>query len=332
MSERNTPNIYDIAERAGVSIATVSRVLSGSDKVRETTRKRVMAVIEETGYTPNPFARGLGLGSMKMVGILCTDVSDLYYAAAISALERLLRRSGFDMLLYCTGDSLTDKKRYMGFLLEKHVDAIILVGSAFKEQDDNTHIENAAANVPVIIINGLVECPGVYCVLCDEKQAMYDNVGYLYASGRRRMLYLYDALTFSGMQKLDGFKTAHCDLGMAPDEALIIRCKRDIPSVRALVADMICHGPAFDAVLAAEDILSIGVCKALAEAGVDVPVIGFNNSILAQCATPELTSVDNRVAKLCAAAATMLEGLLEKRSDVPSKLILEAKLVRRSTF
>ena len=99
-------NIYDIASKAGVSIATVSRVLNGKGNVSEKTKEHVLKIIEEMGYTPNIFARGLGLNSIKMVGILCSDVSDIYYATAVSTLEKELRRGGYDSLLCCTGDNI----------------------------------------------------------------------------------------------------------------------------------------------------------------------------------------------------------------------------------
>lgn len=86
-------NIYDISQKAGVSIATVSRVLNGSDKVSDKTRKKVLAVMEENSYTPNAFARSLGLNSMHTVGILCSDSSDVYQAQAIYYLERELRKT-----------------------------------------------------------------------------------------------------------------------------------------------------------------------------------------------------------------------------------------------
>ena len=111
-------NIRDIARKSGVSIATVSRVLNGSPHVRETTRQRILAVMEREGYTPNAFARGLGLNTMKMVGILCTDVSDLYYARAVSLAEKQLRARGFDTLLVCTGDSLARQKQALAGLLD----------------------------------------------------------------------------------------------------------------------------------------------------------------------------------------------------------------------
>ena len=95
-------NIYDISKQAGVSIATVSRVLNGSDKVSPSTREKVLQVIEQNSYTPNAFARSLGLNSMHTVGILCADSSDVYLASAIYYLERELRQNSYASMLCCT--------------------------------------------------------------------------------------------------------------------------------------------------------------------------------------------------------------------------------------
>lgn len=104
-------NIYDIAELAGVSIATVSRVVNDSPKVSEKTKAKVRAVMEANHYTPNVFARGLGLNSMKTVGIICPDVSDDYMAGSVAYLEKSLRGYGYDCILYCSGYQYQDKVR-----------------------------------------------------------------------------------------------------------------------------------------------------------------------------------------------------------------------------
>ena len=91
-------NIYDVSKKAGVSIATVSRVLNGNTNVSEKTKQRVLDVMDELGYTPNVFARGLGLNTMKTIGIMCTDSSDVYLANAVYYLEQELRIQGYTAL------------------------------------------------------------------------------------------------------------------------------------------------------------------------------------------------------------------------------------------
>ena len=95
--------IYDISEKAGVSIATVSRVLNGSPNVSDKTREKVLDIMERYGYTPNAFARGLGLNTMRTIGIMCADSSDPYLAKAVYYIEQKLRLNGYDSLLCCTG-------------------------------------------------------------------------------------------------------------------------------------------------------------------------------------------------------------------------------------
>ena len=92
-------NIYDIAELSGVSIATVSRVVNGSEKVSEKTRKKVLEIIEQNGYTPNVFAQGLGLHTMHTIGILVPDIADPYMSSAVSYLENQLQSYGYDCIL-----------------------------------------------------------------------------------------------------------------------------------------------------------------------------------------------------------------------------------------
>lgn len=324
-------NIYDIAERSGVSIATVSRVLNGSPNVSAVTREKVMEIIRAEEYTPNAFARGLNLNTMKIIGILCTDISDAFYAKAVSLVEGLLRQQGFDALLCCTGNDLENKKKYLELLLTKRVDAVILIGSAFKENVDNSHIENAAKQVPVIIINGLVELPNTYCVYCDEETAVSDNVFLLQKQGYTNILYLYDTLTYSGCSKINGYKSGLSRCNLPFHEDLMVQVPKSISEVKDCVRKLMEKNIKFDAIMTSEDLLAVGALKALEEQKQTMPVIGFNNSILAQCSSPALTTVDNMLDTLCPAAINMLTGILAKKS-VPQKMVISAKLVQQDTF
>ena len=320
-------NIYDIANKSGVSIATVSRVLNNSSKVSAATRERVLSVMEELNYTPNAFARGLGLDSMRMIGLLCTDVSDLYYAKAVSLLERELRDHGFDTLLCCTGTSLADKKKNLNLLLQKRVDAVILIGSAFREHGDNSHIRTAAARVPVFIINGDFSIPNVYCLLCDEYTAMYKNVELAHKKGHKNIMYIYDSDSFSGRSKLNGFNDGAEKLGI---NVVAVKTEKSMESAMYAVTDAL-EKADYTAVLASEDLLAVGALKAAARLSRNISVIGFNDSKLAQCSTPALTSVDNRLDELCPLVVRMLEDLIAGQ-PVEQKTVLQSRIVYRDTF
>ena len=331
MEKNENPNIYDIAKAAKVSTATVSRVLGGGQKVSEATRNKVLAVMEDLGYVPNAFARGLGSGSMRLVGILCADVSDSFYAHAVSIIERRLKRRGLNAILYCTGSSLEEKKKGIDILLSKSVDSIILAGSPFVEARDNSHIVNAARYVPVICINGLVENKNIYCILCDENQAMYENTVHLLDYGCKNILYLYDAETYSGKQKKAGLFRAFQERGISIAQELLVCVERNVGTVTSRVLELLDSGIKIDGALVSEDILAIGACKAFAERGLNLPVIGFNNSILAECATPALSSVDNMLEPMCNTAVDTLDNIRSGKT-VPQKVIVSARFVERETF
>lgn len=332
-------NIYDISRRAGVSIATVSRVLNNSPHVSENTRKKVMAVIEGSGYVPNAFARGLGLNTMKTIGLLCPDASDSYLSQALFFLERSFRQQGYDCLLSCTGKDLSARQQGVELLKSRHVDGIVLMGSSFIEDDpaDNDYIREAAKCAPVVLLNGSFPCENVYGVQCDDQRAATEAALSLLDSGRKRILCLYHSNNYSGRRKLAGYREAHAQRGIPVDEKLLCffsHDKRSVHQVRDTLLRLDREGLSFDAVLASEDILSVGALKYAKAAGRRVPedlsVIGYNNSSLCVCTEPELTSVDNKLIAICEHIAATMIGVLEGK-EMPQKTIFTGELVKRAS-
>ena len=307
-------NIYDVSKKAGVSIATVSRVLNGSPNVSERTRTLVLQVMDELGYTPNVFARGLGLGTIQTIGIMCSDSSDPYLAHAIYYLEQGLRGYGYDSILCCTGSSLKTKQKYFELLHSKKVDALILAGSKFIEMnpDDNNYIIEAAKELPVLLVNGYLEGDNIYCTLCDDRSATHHAAGKLIASGCRNILYLYTSHSYSGKNKLS----------------------KNVLASRDLLMQLHQKGVFFDAVLASDDTLAVGAVKYAHAVKRSIPddfsIIGYNNSVYAVCTDPELTSIDSRVEALCSTAITTLMGVFNGVS-VPSRTNIAADLIKRAT-
>ena len=117
-----------------------------------------------------------GLNTMKTIGIMCADSSDLYLAKAIYYIEQKLRANGYDSILCCTGYELETKMASMNLLITKKVDGIILVGSNFiyEKESDNKYIVDAAAQVPVMLLNADLDAPNVYSVVSDDFTSMYE--------------------------------------------------------------------------------------------------------------------------------------------------------------
>ena len=331
--------IYDISEKAGVSIATVSRVLNGSSSVSQKTREKVLDVIERCGYKPNAFARGLGLNTMKTIGIMCADSSDLYLAKAIYYIERKLRASGYDSLLCCTGYGLESKAASMNLLLTKKVDGIILAGSNFvyEKEQENQYIAEAAAQVPVMVLNADLDIPNVYSVVSDAFTSMYNATLQMIQSGVHDILYFYNARSYSGKHKLSGFRAAMEEKALLDSEALIQFYQGPPEDIHAMVGHLEAvhdRGTAFHGVIAADDTLGLAAVKYARKMGYRIPedfsILGYNNTMLTSCCEPELTSIDNKLETLFRHLISTLLGVLEG-NGMPKKTVFSGEIVRRGT-
>ena len=330
--------IYDISEKAGVSIATVSRVLNGSNNVSEKTKRKVLDVMQQYGYTPNAFARGLGLNTMKTIGLMCADSSDLYMAKAIYFVERLLRANGYDSILCCSGYDLENMQKSMNVLISKKVDAIILIGSTYisEKDEDNKYIKDAALQVPVMMLNGSLNSPNVYGVLSDDYKAIYDATLYMIDSGVKDILYFHDSHSFSTKRKMAGFRAAMESRGLFKNDFLqyFQGSHADIPAMAKHLSRMAKQGLLFDGIIAANDTLAMGAVKYARTAGLKMPedlsVMGYDNSLLTNTCEPELTSVDNKLETLCGHLIQTLMDVLNG-IDSPKETVFATELVKRGT-
>ena len=330
--------IYDVSEKAGVSIATVSRVLNGSDNVSAQTRQRVLAVIEACDYTPNAFARGLGLNTMNTVGILCADSTDLYVANAVYNIERELHENNYNCLLCCTGYNVEDKQKYLNLLVNKKVDSVILLGSNFisDNDDENEYIRKAAGEIPVLLLNADYDYENVYCSICDDFKSTLQATNYILDTGVEDILYLYNSRSYSALRKLSGYQSALTQRGI-PLRAEYMQYFPGSHSNLPAVADFLMEidrAVEYHAVVAGDDNLAIGAMKFALKKGMSIPedlsIIGYNNSILSTCCEPELTTVDNRLEVLCHHIVKTLVGILDNK-EMPQKVIFSGELIKRGT-
>ena len=284
-------NIYDIAKKANVSIATISRVLNGSDTVKPSTRDKILQIIEEENYRPNAFARGLSTDSAKLAGVICTDLSDAFFAKAASLLQNLLRKQGFTMLLGCSGDTAEGKQKQIEFMLEKHIDVLFLIGSAF----------------------------------CGDENRDFCKKGF------KRIMYIYDAMTPSAVAKLSGYISGITKNQISYDESLIVKTEKSISGGKSAITNSVLSGNIPDAVIASEDILAVGAIKGMQEVKIEPTVIGYNNSSLCECTTPTLSSIDNKLDSMCKKAIEVMKKVLigeqtDKKYKYSAELIFRESL------
>lgn len=332
-------NIYDISVKAGVSIATVSRILNNSPRVGKETRERVLAVMEECGYVPNVFARGLGLNSMKTIGLLCPNAADNFQAKALSHLEFELRQKEYNCLLVCCGRTLEGRVHGLEQLVARRVDGIILMGSPFVEDrdEDNDYIRKAASQIPIIMMNAFLPAKNVYSVMCDQERNSEEAARYLIETGCRKILYLYHSRSYNGQKKLAGYRAALQKAGIPEDESLIHFFPEDtvsVPGVHRYLDELYENGLRFDAVYTSEDELAAAAVKFANGHGFRIPedlsVIGYNNSSDCLLTEPELSSVDIKLESICRTSVQILLSVLEG-NEMPQTTIFAGNIVNRGS-
>ena len=329
-------NIYDIANMAGVSIATVSRVINGSDKVTDKTRQKVMHVIEDVGYTPNIFAQGMIAGSIRTVGILVPSLSDLSSNNAVYNIENNLNNLGYTCILSCCGLNLNAKKIHMDMLLSRHIDALILIGSTFSENDrinEAGYIIEASKKVPVFLVNAYVHGDNIHSFVCDDFRAIFDNTIALIESGYDRPVFITDSETYSAEQKMKGFLAACNKKELDPSAFKVIHTKNGIKSVILNLKKLSFD---FNAAVCADDILAVGAVQYANSVNKKIPddisVIGYSNSQLTSVCEPELTSIDNKIERVCRDLVDMLIKTLASPSEITgNKIVIPCTLVERKT-
>lgn len=326
-------NIYDIAKEAGVSIATVSRVLNNKGTVSAATRARVEAILKQNNYTPSAIARGMVSKSMRTVAVLTVDIRVPHYARTAYTIEREFSRRGYEVILCNTGGDRAETLRYLQAVNQKQVDGIVLVGSVFDTICQGAEMEKLLSGVPVVLANGKLDLPNAYSVTVDDKYGVSLAVEHLVARGRKNIYYIKDRDTDSAKSKRDGFLEAMRRNGLEFADH-VLEAGETLASGMETVQALLAQGIVPDGIVCGEDLTAAGALKALLRAGLRVPgqvaVVGFNNSDYAHLCEPVLTSVDNKPEQVALLCVQLLESSIE-RSEAYSSVVLQPELAQGET-
>ena len=293
--------------------------------------------MRENEYTPNVFARGLGLDSMKTVGIICPNISDHYMARAVAYLEENLHENGYDCILGCSGYKQEERESYVKLMLSKRIDTLVLVGSSYagssRNEFDTDYIREAAETTPVFMINGRVDGKNVYCACADDYHATYEVTTKLIKRGKKKILFMYDSDSFSARQKMAGYDAALSEAGYPVRGDLKFKTKNNIEYTRDLLLTY--KNLEFDSVVATDDGIAVGALKYAKVKEISVPeelsIIGYNDSILAVGCEPEMTSIDNKLAVLCKTTIDHMIRLLGKGEEIEPYVCVPCNVVKRCT-
>ncbi len=323
-TDRGT-TIRDVASRAGVSPATVSRVFTRPDAVTLPTRQRVLAAAEELQYTPHPVARSLARGRTGNIGLVVPDIAVAFSAVVVKAVAQRARQDDHALFVADSDDRAADEVR-LARAMAPQVDGLLLLSPLMADDD----LRDLAAAVPLVAVNR--QLAGVPAVLMTSDTAAAHAVEHLHALGHRQLAYLAGPDNWSNAARQAAFTRSCARLGV-PGEVLGPFDPTFSAGVRA--ADLVLAGPA-TGVLAYNDDVAVGVLSRLADRGVAVPgrvsVVGFDDTALASMVTPRLSTVRLPIGAAGVVAVTLLADVL-RGDDVAARgpVELPAELVVRAS-
>ncbi len=329
-------NIAKVAELAGVSTATVSRVINSYPFVKEKTKERVLKVIDETNYRVNAVARNLRRKKTHSVGVIISNVLSPFYSIIAKAVEDVAIKNNYSTILCNGGDNPEKEGKYLKVLHENRVDGIILSPTG-KNKDYLDFI--ISLGTPISFLDRVVE--GVDCdvVIINNRKASYEAVKYLIVKGYRNIGFISgprDRMT--GIERLEGYRAALEENEIPVNNGLIKFGDFKLESGRQMAEELIEEG-SLDALYAANSDMATGAYQVIKERNLRIPEdIGFmmfDDPDWTTLVTPKVTAVSQPVYTMGSTAADLLfKRILEGKDYMdkePVKVVLEAKLIVRGS-
>jgi len=334
MDNNKSITIHDVAKRANVSVSTVSRVLNGSAPVAESTRERVLGVIDLMGYKPNLFARGLAGGQSKTIGVLTQLIGSPFFDVILRGILNGIEGSGYYPLFADGGWDINKDGVALEMFLQQQVDGIILLNG---HSSDEIIIE-ISKKVPVILVGREIEAIKNQCLPFDDFEASKKATKFLIESGHKKIALISGLSNHKdALERKEGYITALQDAKIDVNPDLIIEGDFTEPSGVMAVEMLLKRGSLFSAIFATNDQMAYGARLALYRHGLRVPedvsMVGFDDQAPTAYMIPPLTSVRRTPLEIGEAAG---RGLLQLMSGNPvvfpefhSTLMIRESVVRR---
>jgi DNA-binding LacI/PurR family transcriptional regulator len=301
MSDRAAPaTIRDVALRARVSTATVSRVLAGIGHPRPETAAAVMAAVEELGYRPSGVGRALRMKRTHTLGLIVTDIQNPFFPELVQAADTAAREFGYSIIL---GSAAYDEHRamhYLDLMVDRRVDGLIIASSQLSDESWRW-LERSP--VPVVVVNAEPSGVAVQVITSDNADGMRQVTEHLLSLGHRRFAYVrgYEGFT-ADLPRVDGFRAACAAAGVPTSDIVEVRGDGLVEGGERAAAQLIADGCTMTAILCHNDVTAIGAMRALRRVGRRVPdelsVVGCDDIAAASWVVPALTTVGQQKAEM----------------------------------
>ena len=325
-------NIKEVAKAAGVSVATISRVLNHPETVLEETKKHVLAIMEELSYKPNSLARGLALNRTNTIALLIPDILNPKFMEIAKGVEDVAHSKGYNILLCNTEGVLQKEKEYIEIMKSRRVDGIILANTLLEEKDMKIF---QSEKFPVVSIGKVIK--NINIVYIDDFKAAYEATNHLIEIGYKEIGFLSGPLKhYENITKKKGYEKALQNSGIDIKKEYCIEGESDINGGYISSKRLIKNNPKLQAIFVANDLMAIAALDAIKSEGLRVPediaVVGFDNISMAALVEPKLTTIAEPIYKMgLVASRILLEQIETPDEHFPQQILLQTKLkVRQS--
>ncbi|KWX79261.1 LacI family DNA-binding transcriptional regulator [Paenibacillus jilunlii] len=327
------PTIKDVAQKANVSIATVSRVLNNLTGYSDKTKQKVNQAIKELGYQPNAIARGLINKRTQTIGVMFPSVSSAFSSDLLHGIDEFAHDSNYSVVVCNTDHDGKRTMKYLQLLREKQVDGIIFSSEVLSKE---YYEVLESMKIPVVLVSSQTDYAKVPYVKVDDYQAVYDAIQFLISKGHRKIAMISGTKgdPIAGTPRVQGYRKALEANGIAFDSGYLVYGDFSFESgSRAMEAILRKAGEA-TAVFAASDEMAIGALSAALKHGLNVPedisIMGYDDLKPAQMVTPPLTTVRQPLYEMGKIASEKLIRMIET-GEIAANRIIAHSIVERQT-
>ncbi|MFC4737357.1 LacI family DNA-binding transcriptional regulator [Bacillus daqingensis] len=329
--------IKDIAKEAGVSVTTVSRALNGYSDVSEKTRKRIEETAERLNYSPNSLARSLVMNKSRTIGLLVSELNrsgakDMFTFEVMCGINDSASDIGYDLILISTNPDKQQQKSYSQLCRERQVEGVIMQGIKL----DDPYIQDVLnSSIPCVLVDVEVEADNVGYVTTDNVFGAQMAVKHLLNLGHTRIAMMngHDQAHVS-MKRRKGYERELNDAGINVKDEYVLNGEFLEPAAETEAYTFLQQHPEVTAMFCASDLMALGVMRAAARLNLRVPedlsIVGFDNIVLSEYASPPLTTISQDKYQMGYEAAKLLTSMLAK-SDGARKAVLDNQLIVRET-
>lgn len=325
--------IYDVSDLAGVSLATVSRVMNNNAKVSEKTRKKVDDAMKQLRYRPNSIAKSLASNRTNSVGILVSELHGPFYGVLMSTIEKELRKSDIHSIIAAGHSDLEEEKEAIEFLLSRKCDALILF---VESVSDKYLVELSKAGTPIVILGRTISGIKSRCISANNDQGGYSAAQLALNNGHKKIAYISGPLwKKDSQQRLAGHKRALAEHGVAFNEKLLFEGDFREGSGTKGMAHLLKLRSKFTALICGNDEMAAGAMVVATDNGLSMPgdisIMGFDNSSFCRYLTPKLSTVNYPVSEMAEMAARWVLKNVYQNQQFSIDNLLRAEVVERDS-